>query len=747
MNGDSREEAPRPTELDASLLDAKLSVPQPRLGSVSRAPLIEAARSSDCRVVGLTAPAGYGKSTLLVQWAVAEDRRVAWVSLDRLDDDPAALLTLLASAYAQVSPGNSDLIAAMSGLGVSVLGRAAPRLASVFRTSPVPFVLMLDDLHELQSPACHDVLSVVISGVPRGSQLVAASRSEQPHLPSLRASGDVLEFLASDLALDAAGAEQIFSQARVSLTPEAAATVIDRTEGWPVGLYLAAVIAHDSNGGALTIAGDDRYVADYLYRESLSQLPENVQRFLRRTAVLDQLCAPLCDALLGESGAQDRLRSLEAFNSFLIPLDRRREWYRYHALFREFLLGELRRVEPEVILKLHLRAADWYEANGSPAMAVEHLLNTNERDRCVKLVTALVLPTYQAGHLSTVRRWLSALGDSTIEEYPPLAVLAGYIAVFTGQTAEAQRWAAIVEAASFDLVPADGTASFDSARAMFRAVLCAAGPEQMMTDASFAVAQEPPWSVWRDTALCFLAEAHLLTGDVDQASALFAESSTVAAATGNTDSLVDSEAELAVLAMDRGQWAEAAGHVELALAAIDEYRMHDYVTSVLAFAVAARLAVHNSDLKEANRQLTQAMRARPTCTYVLPWLAVRARLQLAKVYWARGDHTTARHLLREIDDILLHRPDLGVLVDEVSELRKITSSPQLRATGGSPLSPAELRLLPYLQTHLTIREIGERLFVSRNTVSSEVGSIYRKLGVSSRNDAVQQATAIGLLGG
>ena len=747
MNGDSREEAPRAAELDASLLDAKLSVPQPRLGSVSRAPLIEAARSSDCRVVGLTAPAGYGKSTLLVQWAVAEDRRVAWVSLDRLDDDPAALLTLLASAYAQVSPGNSDLIAAMSGLGVSVLGRAAPRLASALRTSPVPFVLMLDDLHELQSPACHDVLSVLISGIPGGSQLVAASRSEQPHLPRLRASGDALEYLASDLALDAAGAEQIFAQARVSLTPDLAAAVTERTEGWPVGLYLAAVIAHDSSGEALTIAGDDRYVADYLYRESLSQLPENVQRFLRRTAALDQLCAPLCDALLGESGAQDRLRSLEAFNSFLIPLDRRREWYRYHALFREFLLGELRRVEPEVIMKLHLRAADWYEANGSPAMAVEHLLNTNERDRCVKLVTALVLPTYQAGHLSTVQRWLSALGDSAIEEYPPLAVLAGYIAVFTGQTAEAQRWAAIVEAASFDLVPADGTASFDSARAMFRAVLCAAGPEQMMTDASFAVAQEPPWSVWRDTALCFLAEAHLLTGDVDQASALFAESSTVAAAMGNTDSLVDSEAELAVLAMDRGQWAEAARHVELALAAIDEYRMHDYVTSVLAFAVAARLAVHRSDLKEANRQLTQAMRARPTCTYVLPWLAVRARLQLAKVYWARGDHTTARHLLREIDDILLHRPDLGVLVDEVSELRKITSSPQLRATGSSPLSPAELRLLPYLQTHLTIREIGERLFVSRNTVSSEVGSIYRKLGVSSRNDAVQQATAIGLLGG
>jgi LuxR family maltose regulon positive regulatory protein len=350
-------------------LDGKLSVPQPRLDSVSRAGLIETARTSGCRVVGVTAPAGYGKSTLLVQWALAEDRRIAWVSLDRFDDDPAVLLTLLASAFARLSPGNSDLAADMGGVGVSVLGRAAPRLASALRTSQVPFVLMLDDLHELQSPACHDALSVVISGVPRGSQLVAASRSEQPYMPRLRASGEALEFLASDLALDAAGAEQIFAEARVSLNPELAAAVTERTEGWPVGLYLAAVIARDRTGAAVAISGDDRSVADYLYRESLSQLPESIQRFLRCTAVLDQLSAPLCDAVLGESGGQERLRGLEASNVFLIPLDRRRESYRYHALFREFLLGELRRVEPDVITKLHLRAADWYESNGYPAMA------------------------------------------------------------------------------------------------------------------------------------------------------------------------------------------------------------------------------------------------------------------------------------------------------------------------------------------------------------------------------------------
>ena len=697
-------------------------------------------------MVGVTAPAGYGKSTLLAQWADMEDRHVGWVTLDRHDDDPAALLSVLASAYARIS-GQTHLIADMRSVGVSTLGRAAPRLAAAFRASPVPFVLMLDDLHELRSPACHDVLSVVIAGIPVGSQLVAASRSEQPHLPRLRASGNALELVAGDLALDAAGAEQIFSQAHVNLTHELATAVTARTEGWPVGLYLAAVIAKDSGGDALTISGEDRYLADYLYRESLIQLPESVQRFLRRTAVLDQLSAPLCDAILDEPHSQARLRDLEATSLFLVPLDRRREWYRYHALFREFLLSELRRVEPDVIAKLHLRAADWYESNGSPALAVEHLLNTSERDRCVQLVAAFVLPTYQAGQMSTVLRWLSALGPAVVEEYPPLAVLAGWMAVYSGQTVQAERWAAFLDTASFDLMPVDGTESFDSSRAMLRAAMCRAGPEQMLADASFAAAREPSWSAWRATALCLCAEAQLLLGDRDRAAALYVETSAMGARRGNVNAIVLSEAELAVLAMDAGQWAEAAEHLQRALATVDEFRLEDYVLSGLAYAAKARLAVHRGDRQEADRQLARAMRARPLCTFVLPSVAVRIRLQLAKVYAAATDLATARHLLREIDDIMLNRPALGTLVDQVSELRgTLTSSAQLVVAGGPPLSPAELRLLPYLQTHLTAREIAERLFVSRNTVSSQVSSIYRKLGVSSRSEAVHQATAVGLLG-
>ena len=213
--------------------------------------------------------------------------------------------------------------------------------------------------------------------------------------------------------------------------------------------------------------------------------------------------------------------------------------------------------------KLQLRAADWYESSGSPALALEHLLSTTEQDRCIQLTTELILPTYQAGHLSTVQRWLSTLGRSAIEGHPPLAVLAGWIAVYSGNTAEALRWAAFVDDASFEPLPVDGTASFNSARAMLRAAMCPAGPEQMAADASFAAAAEPPWSAWRATALCLSAEAHLLVGDKDQAAALFVETSAVAATLGNVNAVVLSQSELAVLAMDRGRWAEAAEHLQL----------------------------------------------------------------------------------------------------------------------------------------------------------------------------------------
>jgi LuxR family maltose regulon positive regulatory protein len=737
-------------ELGQSLLDAQFSVPRPRPGAVSRGDLVELARSSDCRVIAVTAPAGYGKTTFMTEWAAGEDRCVAWVSLGSFDDDPAALLTSLASACWRAGLASADLVADMARLGISVPDLGALRLASEFGAASVPFVLMIDDLHELRSPACHEVLSTVVSAIPHGSQLVAASRAEQPHLPRLRVSADALEFGAADLALAADGARQIFSHEQVSLTPELAVAVTERTEGWPAGLSLAALIAKENNGQAEAIAGDDRYMADYLDSEVLSKQPKAIQRFLRRTAVLDELSAPLCDAVLRSSAGATRLRQAEASGLFLFPLDRRRQGYRYHPLFREFLLCELRRTEPDMVTTLHQRAADWHESNDSPAMALEHPVHPADAERTVRLVTNGTAPTHMAGQLPALQRWHHAIGDVNGDvnnaRYPSLAVHRCWESVLTGDTAEALRWAAVIDAASSDDAPADGTACLGSSRAMLRATMCAAGPEAMMADATFAVAQQPAGSPYRDAALWLLAQAHLLAGGFDEARAVFAEASAVAASSGNSSIIVTCESHLACLAMDHGKWQEAADRLELALATIEEKRLRDDVFSTQAFAGSARLSLHQGDLSQTHRQLTRAMGARSSATYVLPHVAVRLRLQLAKVYLAIADRATVRQLLHEIGDILARRPDLGTLIDEVNNFRSaLESSTMSGAAGAPPLTPAELRLLPYLQTHLTAPGIAEQLFLSTHTVKTEVKAIYRKLGVSSRNDAVRQATAIGLL--
>jgi LuxR family maltose regulon positive regulatory protein len=214
---------------------------------------------------------------------------------------------------------------------------------------------------------------------------------------------------------------------------------------------------------------------------------------------------------------------------------------------------------------------------------------------------------------------------------------------------------------------------------------------------------------------------------------------------GNPDTVFLSEPELALIAIDEGHWAVASTHAQRGVDAIDASHMEGYPTTTLALAVAARVAVHNGDRATGERLLARAMRARVGCTYLMPFVSVRARVQLAKAHLALGDRAAAAHLLRECDDVLRIRSDLGVAQAQVEELRVgLAVEP---AMGGSvPLTPAELRLLPYLQTHLTIAEIGKRLFVSRNTISSQLGSIYRKLSATSRSQAVERADALGLLG-
>lgn len=744
MVGDTRGGTTPALELDRVLLDTKLNTPRLPAEFASRRALIDRARTSQARIVGVTAPAGYGKTTLLAEWAATEERPVACVALDRFDDDPAAVLALVATAFARTFPESGPLASEMGGMNVGPLGRSAPLLASTLSNAPRPFVILIDDLHEVDSAACQDVLEVALAGVPAGSQVVLAGRHEQAHLARRRAEGLTWEIGASDLRADVAAARVIFRTVGVERSDDELDALVQRSEGWPVGLVLAAMIARDG-GEATSIAGDDRFVADYLYRECLRRLPPTSQRFLRRTAILEQMSGALCDAVLDRSDSNATLRELAATGIFLVPLDHRRGWFRYHGLFREFLLAELDRTEGGAAESLHRRAADWYEEHGVPARAIEHLLAAGDRSRSVHLVAELSLPTYQAGQVTVVNRWLTELGDDAVSTYPPLAVLAAWEAVLTGRPADAERWAHVVERASHGAAPADNQPDFEAARAMLRAAMLADGPERASDDAELAVASEPAWSPWRDQALHLAGMTRLLTGRPGDARRAFADAVEQASAMGNADSIVLSSPELALIELDAGRWDEAERHSSVALAAIEAHHMDGYPTAALAQAVGARIALHAGDESSGERLLARAMRARVGCTYVLPYLAVKVRLQLAMAYTEAGRRTAAMHLLREIDEVLAVRPGMGRLVEEVADFRRRADSVP-GAGGGTPLTPAELRLLPYLQTHLTLNEIGRRLFISRNTVSSEVGSIYRKLRVTTRSEAVARAVALGMLG-
>lgn len=734
-------------DLQTVLLDSKTHIPPLPDGAVSRHRLIEGARASGARVVSVTAPAGYGKSTMLAEWASDEERSVAWVSLDRTDDDPSSLLSAIATASSPLSPAAASVVADMRGVGATALGRSAPLLAAALAAAGSDFVLFIDDLHRASSADCQDVLEVLLARVPRGSQIVVASRSEAPLIARLRAAGEVWEVGVDDLALGRDDARAIFDHAGAEGVADADLDrIVEKCEGWPTGLFLCALVAR-AGGDAASVTGDDRYLADYLYRECLERLPDDLQDFLRRSSVLDAMSPAACNAVLGIEDARSRLRDVEIGNLFLIPMDRNRGLFRYHALFREFLLTDLERAEGAgAVVELHRRAAAWHEDHGASARAVEHLLRAGETEAAAERVAELGLVMYGQGQVATLRRWFAALGDDAVLANPVLVVSITWVAVLLGDVPAGERWASVLNEIDSSGFPDEDRVLFESARAMVRAAMCVDGAERVVADAAYAMEHEPPTSPWRDQALHLWGSACLLTGDLEPARPAFEEAVDVATVMGNPDTVILSEPELALLDIERGEWRGAAEHARRGVAAIDASHMDGYPTTALALAVAARVAVHDSDRELAERLLARGMRARIGCTHLMPWISLRVRLQLAMTHVALGDRSAAWHLLREIDDVLHRRPDVGVLARQIEDFR---ASLQAQPSGGGsvPLTPAELRLLPYLQTHLTIAEIGQRLFISRNTVSSEVGSIYRKLGVTTRGAAVERSVSLGLLGG
>jgi LuxR family maltose regulon positive regulatory protein len=468
--------------------------------------------------------------------------------------------------------------------------------------------------------------------------------------------------------------------------------------------------------------------------------------FLLRTAVLDRMCGPLCDAVLEREDSARVLETLGDQNLFVVPLDHHRRWFRYHHLFREMLQAELERREPKLPATLNRRAASWWEGNGHPEVAIEYSAAAGDTDELARLVTACVFPYYRSGRVTTVERWLALFDDTALlERYPAIAVFGVWLHALRGRPDVAERWALAVETSKSEGLMPDGS-SFEAWAATVSALLCRKGVEQMQIDAEFAVSHLSAASPWRPVSILLWGMAVLLSGDLDQAEVILDQAAEAAVAGGAVWAGVAARSERALLALERGDLAAAESELALGAAFIDDAASADYVVTAILLAATARLAIAKGQGAQARRALVSAQPMRPMMTRALPWFAVQARLELAKAHLALSDPRGAATLYREAKEVLRRRPRLGTLVTEAEDLRAKLSTVAEQSSGwASTLTAAELRLLPLLTTHLSFREIAERLFVSRNTVKTQAISVYRKLDASSRSEAIERAVELGLV--
>jgi LuxR family maltose regulon positive regulatory protein len=732
-----------PFELDES----KLTAPVARPGIVSRTALVDRLTAARHPVVCITAPAGYGKTTLMSQWAQRKRSRVAWLSADDRDNDPAVLLTYLAFALDRVEPLDPRVFRALGSLGVGIgdLWRLMSSLAAMTR----PVHIVLDNADALTGRECRDMVTELAVRVPAGTQLVVAAREPTPgRLSELRANGALLEIGAGDLAMDEQEGQSLLAGAGVELAPTETRALVRRTEGWPVGLYLAALAI---NAGSPQVdvgsrfAGNDRYMGDYLRSEFLGRVSRADVAFLTRTSILDELTGPLCDATVGRKGSAGVLDRLERRNLLVIPLDRTGEWYRYHQLFRELLHAELQRREPEMVAELHLRAAAWYEANRLPETAIGHAQQAGDGDRVARLVLEVANPVWSGGRVDTVLRWMEWFSSNhLVERHPAVAAHGALIYALVGRPAEADQWAAAAERVAPVGTVTDGN-TMEGSLAYLRALLCRSGLEEMRHDADVALRGLHRSSPYRPAMLHAVAVIELLFGDLDQAELSFLQAEEEATS-GNVAPFVPLlMAERGLVAIARDDWKQARTLATQALARMADGQFDDYWTSALVYAWAAQVAVHYGEVPRARELASRAARLRPLLTYALPVVSVQALLELARTYLALADPPGALAALRQIDDIRRHRRDLGALATQAKELRSRLEVLQDEMLGASSLTTAELRLLPLLATHLSLAEISERLVVSRNTVKTQAISIYRKLGVSTRSETIKRIQQVGLV--
>jgi ATP/maltotriose-dependent transcriptional regulator MalT len=745
---------------ELAVLSTKIEPPRLREGHVPRPDLVEQLRQGLHRRLTLVeAPAGSGKTTLLVEWRAAESGHVpfAWLSLDSGDNDPVRFWTYVAAALRRVGveiPKSVDSALAAPAVSAKELG--LPELFNVLAASSTAIVVVLDDYHVIQEPEIHDGVAFFLERSPPGIHLVIASRAAPPiGVARLRVRGELGEVPEDELRFDRSGVGVLLNdRLRLQLGENELDLLFERTEGWVAGLYLAGLSLRSRADGAEFVAsfsGEQRHLADYLLEEVLSGQPAELRTFLLQTSILDRFSAPLCDAVTETAGSHERLDELERSNMFLIPLDSRRQWFRYHGLFQDLLRRELAREQnDESIRVLHDRAAGWLAENKGIDDAIKHYLAAENEAAASDLIARNWNLFLQHGEVVTASGWLNRLRKELVLSSPQLCLARGWLSLDVGNLALAQHWLeAATKASSDDAAPFyEGGSSVASGIAMLRATLAhhMGDLETSRENAEFAVEMEgDSGSPWLAVALTTLGCARYWHGDSEGSSHALVSAVQTARTGTNNLAVLRALGMLAVAAADSGNLADGERWIALGSDLAEQENLSEYWMGALVHAANGRLAEGTGDFALARTHLERAVTlarrgvARPELVYSLHALApVRA---------STGDPDGARGALREAKRTLAECPAPAALAHLVAdtERRLRGKAAHATATPEDELSARELEVLRLLPSQMSFREIGNALYVSHNTVKTHVRRIYRKLGADTRAEAVARARELRLI--
>jgi LuxR family maltose regulon positive regulatory protein len=673
----------------------KRAIHRPRLTR----PLTETAGQP---LVTLVAPAGYGKTTLLCDWADRDERPFAWVTLDAHDNDPACLHASVALAAERIEAG--------------------------------PFVLVLDDLQALRAPAANAALATLLEGLPPEVTLALASRTPPPlAVARMRAQGHVVELGPSDLAMDLGEAAAMLDLAGLALHAGDVSRLLYSTEGWPAALALAAL------GSPAGFVGADRLVVDYVHDEILRELPPERLRFVLETSVLETFTAQMCDWILERGGSAAALAELCRWQGLLIALDRSDERFRHHRLVAEMLRSELQRVDPDRAAELHRRASDWYRGAGDDDRAVRHAVGAGDVAAAGELVWRSTWPALSRGDKHTAERWQRSFTDAERLATPTLALAAARTQLVSGQGHIVEHW---MHAAAAVGTPSPAIAAD---LRMLRAALARDGLAHMRADAASARDLAGEGSPVRAMGCLLAGTAAQLDGDEGDAAIQLVEGAHRAAVSApDVHALCLTQRALPALA--REEWDEAGVLVMRARAQVERHGLGSYPLAALVLAASALVRTHRGRVEAAQRDLETARALRAQLTDFAAWYEVELSLVLAQVAVRLSDLNGARDLLADASRTMPRLREAAMLeawlADSWARLDAVTAP---ASDPPSSLTTAELRTLHFLPTHLSFREIGERVYVSANTVKTQANAVYRKLGVSCRSEAVSRARQLGLL--